>query len=205
MSDLADALDGRVQNWAWSLHRTLCDLGYHLPPDRQHMPPLTVDAVLALHAVREQHSWEGLELNPRTCASARAHHCKYLRWFALLADTARNAFLRLRSFRLSQVRRVIQFRIGCHKLPIVAGQHQRPPVPRAARLCLHCDMGALGDEYHVLFECPATRAARAPFAHLFPPGCVMLEFMNHANTRAVARCILACLRVYDQPPFKGTV
>jgi len=95
----------------------------------------------------------------------------------------------------------LQFRIGCHKLPIVAVQHQRPSVPRAARLCLHCDMGALGDEYHVLFECPATRAARAPFAHLFPPGCVMLEFMHHADTRAVARCILACLRVYDQPPL----
>ena len=56
MSDLADALDGRVQIWAWSLHRTLCDLGYHLPLDRQHMPPLDVDAVLALNAIREQHS-----------------------------------------------------------------------------------------------------------------------------------------------------
>ena len=185
MSDWADAVDARVQNWAWSLHRTLCDLGYHLPLERQHMPPLDVHAVLALHAIREQHSWEGLELNPHTCASARAHHCKYLRWFALPADTARNAFLRLHSFRIS--RRVLQFRIGCHKIPIVAGQHQRPSVPRAARLCLHCNMDALGDEYHVLYECPATRAARAPFAHLFPPGCVMLEFMNHADTRAVER------------------
>ena len=71
-------------------------------------------AVLALHAIREQRRREGLELNPRTCAGARAHHCKYLRWFALPADTACNAFLRLRSFRLLQVRRVLQFWIGCH-------------------------------------------------------------------------------------------
>ena len=30
------------------------------------------------------------------------------------------------------------------KLLTVAGQHQRPSLLRAARLCLHCDMGALG-------------------------------------------------------------
>ena len=30
-------------------------------------------------------------------------------------------------------------------------------------------------------------------AHLFPPGCTMLEFMRHPHTLAVARCIIACL------------
>ena len=125
-----------MQKWAWSLHRTLCDLAYHLPRNRQHMLPIVVIEVLALHAIRKQHSWAGLELNLHTCASACAHPCKYLRFFALLGDTARNLFLRLRSFRLSQVRSVLHFCIGCHRLPIVAGQHQRPSVrPRAARLC----------------------------------------------------------------------
>jgi len=30
---------------------------------------------------------------------------------------------------------------------------------------------------HVRAECPATQAARAPFAHVFPPGCTMLAFV----------------------------
>ena len=82
VSDWADAVDCPMQKWAWSLQRTLCDLNYHLPLDCQHMLPLDVHAVLALHAIHEQRSWEGPELNQRTCVSARARHCKHLRWFA---------------------------------------------------------------------------------------------------------------------------
>ncbi len=41
-------------------------------------------------------------------------------------------------------------------------------VCHAERVCPCCDQGALGDEYHVMFECPVTRAAREPFAHLMP-------------------------------------
>ena len=63
VSDWANAVDCRMQKWAWSLQRTLCDLDNHLPLDRQHMPPLDVHAVLALHATHEQRSWEGLKLN----------------------------------------------------------------------------------------------------------------------------------------------
>ena len=66
---------GTTRRVTTHLHRTLCDLGYHLPLDRQQMPSLDIHAVLAVHASHEQHSCEGLELNPRTCASARAHHC----------------------------------------------------------------------------------------------------------------------------------
>ena len=61
------------------------------------------------------------------------------------------------------------------------------------RLCLHCDQHALGDESHMLLECPATQAARAPYALLFPPGCTMLKFMRQPDTLAVAHCIIACL------------
>ena len=49
----------------------------------------------------------------------------------------------------------------------------------------------------MLFECPATAAARAPYAHLLPPGCTMLQFMQHPDTLAVARCILACMTALD--------
>ena len=138
--------------------------------------------MLAMHAICEQRSWEGLELNPRTCASARAHHCKHLRWFALPADTARNAFLRWPLFRLSQVRPCSPVSDQVSQAPHCGWAAPAALVPRAVRLCLQCDMGALGDENRVLFECSATRAARAPYAHLFPLGCIMLELMHHTDT-----------------------
>jgi hypothetical protein len=53
-----------------------------------------------------------------------------------------------------------------------------------------------------LFECPATRAARAPFVHLLPPGTTMLVLafirlaqtgavVQNQDTLAVACCMLA--------------
>ncbi len=63
--------------------------------------------------------------------------------------------------------RVLRFQLGCSTPPSVVQRNQG--VCRAARVCLCCDQGAIGDEYHAVFECPATQAARAPFAHLFPP------------------------------------
>ena len=86
--------------------------------------------------------------------------------------------------------------MGCHdKLPI--NDHA---VPRAERLCLQCDQHALGDEYHMFFECSATAAARAPYAHLFARGCTLLEFMRHDDTKGVALCVLACLKVLPPKP-----
>ena len=127
--DWADAVDGQVQNWAWSLHRTLCDLGYHLPIDRQHMPPNVVNEVLAMHAVRKHRSWEGLDLHPRTCTSARAHHCKYLRWFALPATTKRSAFLMLRYFAYRKCARFSSSRLGVTAFPLWLGSTNGRPSP----------------------------------------------------------------------------
>ena len=93
--DRADAVDGWVQNWAWSLHGKLCGPGYHLPLESQHMPRIVVRQVLAMQATRKQQCWEGLEFCPRSHGSVRAHYCK-LQWFALPADAARIACLRLR-------------------------------------------------------------------------------------------------------------
>jgi len=61
----------------------------------------------------------------------------------------------------------------------------------APRVCLCCYQGAVGDEFHIVFACPATRAACAPFAHLCTS--TMLAFSRHSDTLAAARCILACL------------
>ena len=45
---------------------------------------------------------------------------------------------------------ITKFRLGSHKFPIETGRWRR--IPRDQRLCQLCEV--LGDEYHIMFECP---------------------------------------------------
>ena len=54
------------------------------------------------------------------------------------------------------MQRVSQFCRGCHGLPIAAGcLAGASHVDRALRVCLSCDIGAIGDEEHMDIECTA--------------------------------------------------
>ena len=47
------------------------------------------------------------------------------------------------------MRRILQFRLGCHGLPIATGRFAGTAhVDRAHRVCLSCNAGALGDDRH---------------------------------------------------------
>jgi len=54
----------------------------------------------------------------------------------------------------------------------------------------------LGDEQHLLLECPSVQGVRELYPHLFPIGCTMREFIRHEDIYAVARCIVALLEAY---------
>ena len=195
LSDWDDAISHNVQNWAWSLQSALSDLGYAFHIDRHRLFPLEITAIMERHDARAAQCWDACDVSPRTCDTDGAALCKFHRWIALPKDASFNPFFRL-PLRLAQVYQVVRFRMGCHdKLPI--NDHD---VPRAERMCLQCDQHALGDEYHMLFECSATAAARAPYAHLFSLGCTLLEFMRHDDTQGVALCVLACLKVLPPKP-----
>ena len=47
---------------------------------------------------------------------------------------------------------ICKFRCSNHHLPIVTGRFSN--TPRSMRLCNLCNMQALGDEFHYLFQCP---------------------------------------------------
>lgn len=49
-------------------------------------------------------------------------------------------------------------------LPIEQGRHLR--LPRHSRVCKLCHVGALGDERHLLLECPALPDLRTQFSQL---------------------------------------
>ena len=193
LSDCDDAVSRHVKNWAWSFLQQLSCLGYHVRVTRHCLAPIDVDAVLELHAAQERLCWDACHVCPRTCPRDGATLVKYHRWFALPDDAPHNPFFRLPLGLKSVLNIIIRFRLGCYQaLPSVFMRTDGVDC-RADRACRMCTTGAIGDEYHVLFECPATQAARAPFAHLFPHNCTMLGFINNPDSPAVARCIKDCL------------
>ena len=65
-------------------------------------------------------------------------------------------------------RALSQFRTGSHWLEIQRGRFARPTVPREQRLCRLCDMHAVENENHALFDCPAIARLRQKHGiHIF--------------------------------------
>ena len=56
---------------------------------------------------------------------------------------------------------LVKFRCNNHKLPIEQGR--KFGIPREERLCRKCDMGVVGDEFHLIMECSAHREARIKY------------------------------------------
>ena len=79
------------------------------------------------------------------------------------------------------MQRFLQFRLGCHGLPIATGRFVGAGhvllhrlylgflLDRADRVCLACSSGAIGDEKHMIFECTALAPLRQQHADLFTP------------------------------------
>ena len=56
---------------------------------------------------------------------------------------------------------LVKFRCNNHKLPTEQGR--RFGTPREERFCRKCDMHVVGDEFHLIMECPAYREERIKF------------------------------------------
>lgn len=68
-------------------------------------------------------------------------------------------------YRLRQA--VLKFRLSNHKLPVQ--QLRAQAIPRDERICIMCDLGEIGDEFHYLFNCSTCRIkeARQIYLHKF--------------------------------------
>ena len=64
-------------------------------------------------------------------------------------------------------RLLMQFRMGCHALPIEQTRLARPAIPRHLRRCTLCKTRALGDERHFLCDCPHFAHIRRRFCTLY--------------------------------------
>ncbi len=60
---------------------------------------------------------------------------------------------------------VPRIRMGCHGLPRDSGSWAG--IPRADVVCSLCGVGSVGDEKHLVFECPHLQSIRDTFQALF--------------------------------------
>ena len=82
--------------------------------------------------------------------------------------------------------------LGSHHLPVEEGRHFN--LPRASRVCNLCNTDALGDERHMLLECPALADLRLQFSSLLLPCAgVMRRLLWAKDQHEVCRYIIACL------------
>ena len=64
----------------------------------------------------------------------------------------------------AKLQRKFRFCTGSRMLPIEQGRHLL--LPRHRRICKLCYAGALGDERHLLLECPALAGVRTQYSQL---------------------------------------
>ena len=88
----------------------------------------------------------------------------------------------------AKLQRILRFRMGSHLLPI------EQSLPRHRRVCRLCHTGALGDERHMLLECPALADLREEYSPLVAECLgVMARLVWARNQPMVSRYIIACL------------
>ena len=116
----------------------------------------------------------------RRCFSRPAHQVCPVYWEVPMSTT--------------KLERILRFRMGsrAHLLPIEQGRHLR--LPRHRRVCRLCHTGALGDERHMLLECPAFADLRDEYSPLVAEcSGVMARLVWARNQPMVSRDIIACL------------
>jgi hypothetical protein len=166
------------------------------PLDILQLRRLDSSAIMQQRHAQQEQRLEAAALDPRTCPSKGAATCKYLRWFRR-SNAQRQAQGRYSSSLLSlpasarKINLVLRFRLGClRQLPVVQGRHDN--VPREQRFCRHCPCH-VGDEKHLIFDCPAFNFLREHHARLFEGRQTVRGFMNQDSQKGVLHFICDCL------------
>ena len=161
-----DAVAALRHNWAWSMFKAIRTTGYELNIRVDDMDTIDIVA-LRQHLTQQRDAiWDGLDICPRTCPSQKARCCTYSRWFARPLGTHARSLLDI-PVSAACMKSLLRFRMGCHRMPRDEGSWARPSVPRLQRVCRLCTTGTLGDEKHLVFECPELQCFREQWPHLF--------------------------------------
>ena len=78
---------------------------------------------------------------------------------------------------------LIKFRLGSHRLRVETDRWLPVKPPTGHRICRHCDMNAVENEQHFLFDCPLYTGIRQQHTILFGPdqGSIRLVLERNAD------------------------
>ena len=102
--------------------------------------------------MQQQAAFDAVPWDPRSCPGQGVKLCTCRRWFSRPADLICPVYWEV-PMSTAKLQTILRFRMGSQLLPIEQGRHLR--LPRHRRVCKLCHTGALGDERHMLLECPA--------------------------------------------------
>ena len=196
------AICHNIRNWAWGVYYACKDIGYALSIRVNGMDKIDIASLRSKLSASMRADWQNLDVCPRTCVSRGARLCTYLRWFARPAGERRSYLKVLVS--AGRMRRFLRFRVGCHGLPRDIGS--RHGTDRLSRVCSACDTGEIGDERHLLFECPALQRFRNMHPHLFVvPHQTVQQFIWQRDLYHVIIFVTDCLEYLREPdPLEGS-
>ena len=141
--------------------------------------------------MQRQAAFDAVPLDTRSCPGPGVKLCMDRRWFSRPAHQRCPPYWEV-PMSTAKLQRILRFRTGSHLLPIEQGRHLC--LPRRRRVCRLCHTGALGDERHMLLECPALADLRDEFSPLVAEcSGVMARLVWARDQPMVSRYIIACL------------
>ena len=194
MDNLRDTVTLDVRNWSCELIKGTRKIGFDFPLRCDLAEHIDLDDFQRVLQQRHDRAWADLSVCPRSCAS-QVRLVTYQSWFSR-PQNARISYLKL-PVSASDLRLLMRFRMGCHALPVETGRHHN--IPRSSRVCTHCTTGSVGDERHLLFECPALQSIRDEYASLMADSrdCMRL-LMWHKDQMRVFKYVRTCLNYGSQ-------
>ncbi len=192
LDNLTDAFQKGACNVASSVAGWLRSVGYNMPRVFDVMPLLDIDGIVEALTVQLQDMGSAALYCPREAPTRGVVSCTYEQWFRPYSLRRRYCHLPVSGGRMQ---RFLQFRLGCHSLPIAAGRCAGAAhVARAQRVCLACNSGAVGDEMHLVFECTALAFLRSRYASLFTGSTdTMRSFFAQPDHMGVFHYVIDCL------------
>ena len=193
LDSLSDAFQGGAFNFSSSVAACLHQVGVSMPHSVDVVPVLDVSVVVDALKASLQGPGASVVCCPRQAPTHGVVQYTYDQWFQPFSSRRRYCQLPVSG---KNMRRFLQFRLGCHRLPIAVGR--RSGVARACRLCIFCGAGAVGDEKHLVFECTGLSSLRTKYAGLFNgTDRNMRSFFAQQDHLGVFHYVIDCLNLMD--------
>ena len=185
------AHNGCSYGWAAQVFKCFGEHGKSSPLVAGAPVEVQPDELQLSFQMQRQAAFDAVPLDPRLCPGPGVKLCTYCRWFSRPAHQVCPVYWEV-PMSTAKLPRILRLYMGSHLLLIELGRHLR--LPRHRRVCRLCHTGALGDERHMLLECPALADLRDEYSPLVAEcSGVMARLVWARNQPMVSRYIIACL------------